>query len=55
MGDGLDWTPYDGIEVPGAGARTCSRAAIAWSTDGRLTGDEHRGAYLPVARVLETA
>ena len=54
MNDGLDWTPYDGIEVPGRVRDVLARGARVVE-DGRWTGDEHRGEYLPVARVLETA
>ena len=54
MNDGLDWTPYDGIEVPGRVRDVLARGERVVA-DGRWTGDEHRGEYLPVARVLETA
>jgi dihydropyrimidinase len=54
MHDGLDWTPYDGIEVPGRVRDVLARGERVVA-DGRWTGDEHRGEYLPVARVLETA
>jgi dihydropyrimidinase len=54
MNDGLDWTPYDGIEVPGRVRDVLARGGRVVA-DGRWVGDEHRGEYLPVARVLETA
>ena len=54
MNDGLDWTPYDGIEVPGRVRDVLARGERVVA-DGRWVGDEHRGEYLPVARVLETA
>jgi dihydropyrimidinase len=54
MNDGLDWTPYDGIEVPGRVRDVLARGDRVVA-DGRWVGDEHRGEYLPVARVLETA
>ena len=49
-GDGLDWTPYDGIEVPGLLPHVLARGDRVVE-DGRFIGDEHRGAYLPVGRV----
>ena len=54
MNDGLDWTPYDGIEVPGRVRDVIARGERVVE-DGRWVGDEHRGEYLPVAHVLETA
>jgi dihydropyrimidinase len=54
MNDGLDWTPYEGIEVPGS-VRDVLAGGERVVADGRWVGDEHRGEYLPVARVLETA
>jgi dihydropyrimidinase len=54
MNDGLDWTPYDGIEVPGRVRDVLARGDRVVA-DGRWAGDEHRGEYLPVSRVLETA
>ncbi len=49
MGDGLDWTPYDGIEVPGRLRHVLARGDRVVE-DGRFIGGEHRGAYLPVRR-----
>ncbi len=54
MNDGLDWTPYDGIEVPGRVRDVLARGERVVA-GGRWVGDAHRGEYLPVARVLETA
>ena len=54
MNDGLDWTPYDGIEVPGRVRDVLARGERVVA-DGRWVGDEHRGEYLPAARVLEPA
>jgi len=54
MNDGLDWTPYEGIEVPGRVRDVLARGERV-VVDGRWVGEEHRGEYLPVARVLETA
>jgi dihydropyrimidinase len=45
--DGLDWSPYDGIEVPGTIRDVLARGDHVVE-DGRFTGAEHRGAYLPV-------
>ena len=46
IGDGLDWSPYEGIEVPGS-VRHVLALGDHVVDDGRFTGDEHRGAYLP--------
>ena len=53
MNDGLDWTPYDGIDVPGRVRDVLARGERVVE-DGRWAGEEHRGEYLPVARVLQT-
>jgi dihydropyrimidinase len=52
MNDGLDWTPYEGIEVPGTVRDVLARGKRVVE-DGRWVGDAHRGEYLPVARMLE--
>jgi dihydropyrimidinase len=49
MGDGLDWTPYDGLEVPGRLRHVLARGDRVVE-DGRFFGGEHRGAFLPVHR-----
>ena len=54
MNDGLDWTPYEGIEVPGRVRDVLARGEHVVA-DGRFAGEEHRGDYLPVGRVLQTA
>jgi dihydropyrimidinase len=50
--DGLDWSPYDGIEVPGTIRCVLARGDRVVE-DGRSAGDEHRGSYLPIARVSQ--
>jgi dihydropyrimidinase len=50
INDGLDWTPYEGMEVPGRIAQVFARGDHV-VVDGRWEGDEHEGAYLPSARV----
>jgi dihydropyrimidinase len=50
IGDGLDWSPYEGVEVPGSIRWVLARGDRVVE-DGCFTGDEHRGAYLPVGRV----
>ena len=52
--DGLDWSPYEGIEVPGS-VRDVLAGGERVVTEGRFTGDEHRGEYLPAGRVAVTA
>ena len=47
--DGLDWSPYDGIEVPGTVRHVLARGDLVVD-DGRFVGEDHRGAYLPVGR-----
>jgi dihydropyrimidinase len=54
MNDGLDWTPYEGIEVPGRVRDVLARGERVVA-DGRWAGEEHRGEYMPVGRVLQTA
>ena len=54
MNDGLDWTPYEGIEVPGRVCDVLARGEHVVA-DGRFAGEEHRGEYLPVGRVLQPA
>ena len=52
MQDGLDWSPYEGIEVPGVIRHVLARGDHV-VVDGEFAGEEHRGAYLPVARVAQ--
>ncbi len=54
MRDGLDWTPYEGIEVPGRVRDVLARGRRV-VIDGEWAGEEHRGEYLPAGRVLQTA
>jgi dihydropyrimidinase len=53
MDDGLDWTPFGGIEVPGTFRYVLARGD-RMVEDGRFTGAEHRGAYLPISRAAVT-
>jgi dihydropyrimidinase len=48
--DGLGWTPFAGISVPGSFRFVLARGD-RMVEDGRFSGAEHRGAYLPIARV----
>ena len=50
VADGLGWTPFGGLQVPGSFRFVLARGD-RMVEDGRFTGAEHRGAYLPVARV----
>ena len=50
----LDWSPYEGIEVPGSVRHVLARGDHVVD-DGRFTGDEHRGAYLPSGNVAAGA
>lgn len=52
--DGLDWSPYEGMRVPGS-VRHVVAGGSHVVADGSFTGDAHRGEYLPVSRVLEPA
>jgi len=52
--DGLDWTPFGDIPVPGTFRFVLARGD-RMVVDGRHTGAEHRGAYLPIARVAARA
>jgi dihydropyrimidinase len=52
--DGLDWSPYEGIEVPGSIRHVLARGERVVD-DCRFVGDDHRGAYVPVGRVLARA
>ena len=50
--DGLDWTPYDGLEVPGSIREVFARGDHVVS-GGRLEHPGHRGVYLPSSRVVD--
>jgi dihydropyrimidinase len=54
LDDGLDWSPYEGIEVPGAIRHVFARGDLVVD-EGAFAGDGHRGAYLPVGRVSALA
>jgi dihydropyrimidinase len=54
MNDGLDWTPYEGIEVPGRVRDVLARGERV-VVDGEWAGDDHRGEYLPSGRVRQPA
>lgn len=50
MDDGLDWTPYDGIEVPGSVRHVIAGGEHA-VRDGELVAPAHRGEFLQIPRV----
>lgn len=54
INDGLDWSPYEDMPVPGS-IRHVLAGGDHVVAEGRFGGDEHRGRYLPVSHVLETA
>ncbi|MEA2220253.1 MAG: dihydropyrimidinase, partial [Solirubrobacteraceae bacterium] len=54
LDDGLDWSPYDGCEVPGRVRHVFARGELVVD-DGRFAGEQHSGAYLPVGRVAARA
>ena len=54
MNDGLDWTPYEGVEVPGRVRDVLARGERV-VVDGEWAGEQHRGEYLPVGRVRQPA
>jgi dihydropyrimidinase len=49
LGDGLGWTPYEGVEVPGRVRHVLARGDRVVE-DGRFVGGEHRGVHLEVRR-----
>lgn len=49
LGDGLGWSPYEGVEVPGRMRHVLARGDRVVE-DGRFVGDEHRGVHLEVRR-----
>jgi dihydropyrimidinase len=51
MDDGLDWSPYEGFEVPGSVRDVFARGDHV-VVDGRFEGGGHRGVYLPSSRVM---
>ena len=54
VGDGLDWTPYEGIEVPGRVRDVLARGDRVVH-DGQLVDSGHRGAFLATARAPAVA
>jgi hypothetical protein len=52
--DGLEWTPFGGIPVPGSFRYVLARGD-RMVEEGRFTGAEHAGAYLPIARAAARA
>jgi dihydropyrimidinase len=50
INDGLDWSPYDGLGIPGTLRDVFARGDRVVE-DGRWTDTDHRGKYLPVRRV----
>jgi hypothetical protein len=48
--DALDWSPYDGLDIPGTLRHVLARGDRAVE-DGRWLDADHRGEYLPVRRV----
>jgi dihydropyrimidinase len=50
INDGLDWSPYDGLGIPGTLRHVFARGDRVVE-DGRWTDADHRGEYLPVRRV----
>jgi dihydropyrimidinase len=47
LGDELDWTPYEGVELPGRIRHVLARGDRV-VTDGRFVGEEHYGGFLAV-------
>ncbi len=47
LGDGLDWSPYEGFELPGRIRHVLARGDRVVE-DGRFIGDAHRGGFLAV-------
>ena len=54
INDGLDWTPYDGVETPGTIRHVFARGDHVVS-NARWQGDDHAGRYLPVEQVTAAA
>jgi dihydropyrimidinase len=50
INDALDWSPYDGLDIPGTLRHVLARGDRAVE-DGRWLDADHRGEYLPVRRV----
>jgi dihydropyrimidinase len=54
LDDGLDWSPYEGIEVPGTIRDVLARGDRVVA-DGLLVDSDHSGEYLPIERVQARA
>jgi dihydropyrimidinase len=52
--DGLDWTPYDGFEIPGTIRHVLARGERVVE-NGSYLDNGHQGRYLPVGRVAAVA
>jgi dihydropyrimidinase len=50
INDGLDWSPYNGLAIPGTLRHVFARGDRVIE-DGRWTDADHGGEYLPVRRV----
>jgi dihydropyrimidinase len=50
INDGLGWSPYEGLELPGSLRHVFARGDHV-VVDGRWTETEHRGEYVPVGRI----
>jgi dihydropyrimidinase len=50
--DALDWTPYEGLAVPGSVRHVVAGGELAVH-DGDLVAPDHRGQYLPIPRVRD--
>jgi len=50
--DGLDWTPYEGLEIPGSIRHVFARGDHVVD-GGRLEESGHAGVYLPSSRVVD--
>jgi dihydropyrimidinase len=49
LGDGLGWSPYEGLDVPGRMRHVLARGERVVE-DGRFVGEAHRGRHLAVRR-----
>ena len=54
INDGMDWTPFGGMAIPGSFRVVLARGDVMVE-DGVYTDREHRGAYLPSARATARA
>jgi dihydropyrimidinase len=49
LGDGLGWSPYEGVELPGRIRDVLAHGDLV-VCEGRFVGEEHRGVHLEVRR-----